>query len=170
MRNIVSFRICNCRSSTSQTCGSLFNQINASVALNRKRFYTGNPSIPTSMRKASVMINKIRLALKIKDCHMIGVCRRGRFHNYASKCPLIAHNVICGGISHLLSPVTGKEHIIRSNIIAFCILLTVIIGSFCVKMFIIVLSAKPGFSIRTSSISIDLSDNNIKGSIICKSY
>ena len=77
------------------------------------------------MRETSIMIYKISLTLKIKYGHMVSISRCRRLHNNVSKIPLSTHNIICGCIGHLLSPVYCKEQVILSIIISLQILLSV---------------------------------------------
>ena len=80
------------------------------------------------MGQAAVVVDKVGLTLEVKDCHVVGVaCGRG-LHEDAAKLPLIGHNVIGGGVGHLLPPVGGKEHVIGAKIVAILILLPVVVG------------------------------------------
>ena len=65
---------------------------------------------------------------------MVCICCSRRFHDHAAERPVITHQVIRRSVRHLFSPVTCKEHIVRSDIIAVFILLPVIVWSLCKVM------------------------------------
>ena len=77
------------------------------------------------------MVYEICLSLEIKYCHVVRICCSRRFHNDTAECPVIAHQIVCCSICHLLSPVCREEHVVRSVIISVLILLPVIVRSFC---------------------------------------
>ena len=110
--------------------GGLLDVGNGAVSVKDQLFDAGHTAVAAALGQGAVVVDEPGLAQKVEDSHVVGVGGGGGVHKDAAEGQITLHQVVGGGVGHLLPPAVGVEDVVIAIVIAVFVLTTVDPGSF----------------------------------------